>query len=278
MKSTLAKFFMPLALSLVLLIPATSQATPITGQLAINGDAQVGATFLNFLCDQVATGSMPCPAGTGNFIASGPLAQTGSFVPYANDSGFIKNLNQGVQPLNTLFLLSNFLTFSPTGTVLSPDIALDLTFIALGTDTSAQCSAPANPSQVPAQVCTPMIASLVTAANPLGLSAFNLANTTTGSTASFTVAGNARRISTGELTPFNGNFSAVFTSNTGTTDGSYQALLAQFATGGTVTAPYSATFKANLIPTPEPGTTALMLGGLLLLAGGVRLRRLASHQ
>jgi len=276
MKSTLAKFFMPLALSLVLLIPATSQATPLSGQLAINGDASVGATFLNFLCDQMVTGSTPCPAGSGNFIAGGPLAQKGDFIPYANDAGFIKNLNNSVQPLNSMFLLSNFITFSPTGIVANPDIALDLTFIGLGTDTPAQCGAPANPNQQPAQVCTPQVPSLVTAANPNGLSAFNLANTTTGSTASFTVSGNARRISTGEITPFNGNFTAVFTSTQGTTDGSYQALLSQFSTGGTVTAPYSATFKANLVP--EPGTTVLMLGGLLLLAGGVRLRRRVGSQ
>ncbi len=276
MKSTLAKLFVPLALSLVLLIPATSQATPLSGQLAINGDASVGATFLNFLCDQVATGSMPCPPGTGNFIAGGPLAQSGSFVPYANDSGFIKNLSQTVQPLNALFLLSSFITFSPTGTVPSPDVALDLTFINLGTDTPAQCGNPANPSQVPAQVCTPQIPALVSASNPSGLSAFNLANTTNGSTASFSVSGNARRISTGELTPFTGNFTAVFTSNPGSTDGSYQALLATFNSGGTVTAPYSATFRATLVP--EPGTTVLMLGGLLLLAGGVRLRRVGRQQ
>jgi hypothetical protein len=276
MKCTLRNSFMALAFSAVLLIPASSQATPISGSLAINGDAQVGATFLNFLCDIVVTGSTPCPSGSGNFLTSGPAALTGSFVPYANDPGFIKNLNQTVQPLNATFSLSNFLTFSPTGSVANPDIALDLTFIYLGTDTPAQCGAAANPNQVPAQVCTPTISALVSPTNPQGLSPFNLANTTTGSTASFTVAGNARRISTGELTPFQGNFSATFTSNAGTTDGSYQALLAQFNSGGTVTTPYSATFKANIVP--EPGTTALMIGGLLLLIGGSRLRRFSSQQ
>jgi hypothetical protein len=266
-------FLVALACSLVLLIPASLQASPITGTLAINGDATVGATFLNFLCDILVPGSTPCPSGTGNFLTSGAAALSGSFVPYANDPGFIKSLNQTVQPLNQPFSLPNFITFSPTGTV-PPDIALDLTFIFLGTDTPAQCGAAPNPNQVPAQVCTPTIAALVTPPNPNGLSAFNLANTTTGSTASFTVAGNARRISTGELTPFNGTFSATFTNDPGTTDGSYQALLAQFSSGGTVTTPYSATFKATLSPQiPEPGTISLMLGGLLLLVCGARLRR-----
>src|SRR5260370_37209373 len=149
---------------------------------------------------------MPCPGGTGNFMAGGPLAQSGSFVPYANDSGFIKNLSQTVQPLNALFLLSNFITFSPTGTVVSPDIALDLTFINLGTDTPAQCGNPANPSQVPAQVCTPQIPALVSASNPSGLSAFNLANSTNISTASFSVAASAHLISPCNRTPFTAHF------------------------------------------------------------------------
>jgi hypothetical protein len=263
------KIYWALALSVVLLLPASSHATPSTSTLAINGDSQLGLTFVNFLCDIQVPGSTPCPAGTGNFLTTGAGALGGSFVPYANDPGFIKNINYGAQPLNASFSLLNFVTFSPTGTVLPPDIALDLTFIVLGTAGQSGCGAPANSSQV----CTPQSPALVTANNPNGLSPFNLANTAAGSTASITVAGNARRISTGEVTPFNGTFSWTFTSDPGTTDGSYQALLAQFSTGGTVTTPYSATFKANLAdPAPEPGTFYLMLSGLLVVVGRARTR------
>jgi uncharacterized repeat protein (TIGR01451 family) len=229
-----------LAVSLVLLIPVSSQATPITGRLAMKGEVQIGATFLSFPCSINVSGSTPCPAGSGNFLTTGPLALGGSFVPYANDPGFTKNLNLTVQPPNQAFTLANFLTFSPTGTLASPDIALDLTFIILGTDGTTQCGSAASAGQI----CTPTVPALVSASNPMGLSPFNFANTTTGSTVSFDFLGNARRISTGEVRPFNGTFCATFTSTPGTTDGSFQAILPSFfQSGGTVTTAYSMTMN-----------------------------------
>lgn len=273
MRSGLARFvFTAFLFSFVLLLPAPSNATPVSGQLTMGGDATVGATFLTFLCDFI-TGDV-CPANTGDFRVGGPAAQSGSFLPYANGHGYIQSLNQSAEPLNTNFLLSNFITFSPMDT--PADIAFDLTFIFLGTSGQAQCGAPANPSQIPAQVCTPVIPSLVSASNPGGLSAFNLANTSTGSTASFNVKGKVRRISTGETSDFTGEFTAVFTSDPGTTDRSYQALLQTFANGGTITTGYSAQFKAVITPTgiPEPGTISLACGGLLILVGVAGRRRI----
>jgi len=278
MKSIVTNIFVALALSFVVLIPASLQASitdpgsggaSVAGKLQFGGDATVGPTFLTFLCDIVG---LSCPAGSGAFNVGGAVAQTGSFVPYANDTGFIKSLsNTGGQPLNTPFFLSNFVTFNPAGTIMPPDIAFDLTFIFLGNSGQVECAAPVNQSQVPAQRCTPIIPTLVSASNPLGLSAFNLANTPNGSTASFGLAGTVRRISTGAVTPWNGTFTAQFTNDPGTTDGSYQAVLNQLITTGSVTSSYSATFAATTIP--EPQTTALVLGGLLVLLGRVGMRR-----
>jgi len=266
--------FAALIVSSVVLLPTPSFATPVSGSLTMSGDASVGAagTFLTFLCDFVS-GDV-CPANSGDFRVGGPVAQSGSFIAYSGDNGYIKSLNEGPQPLNTLFTLADFITFSPTGTVIPPDIAFDLNFIGLGTEGQADCLAPANPSQVPAQACTPIVASLVTPNNPLGLSPFNLVNTSNGSTASFTVAGTVRRLSTGETSHFIGEFTAVFTSTPGTTDKSYQALLADFEAGNPITTGYSAQFNAIIGQTvPEPGTISLAFGGLLIVAGCLGRRK-----
>jgi len=228
--------------------------------LNITGDATVGATFLNFLCTVTVAGAQPCPAGYGNFITS--PTSNGSFTPYIGDPGFIQSINQIAEPLNTNFLASNFLTFSGLAgaTVLPPDIALDLRFINLGTQGQAACST--NPAlAAPGQNCTPVISALVTAANPLGLSPFNLQNTATGSTASFAVSGTARRISTNEASPFGGLFTAQFTSSPGTANGSYQAILSQLASNGAISTTYSASFTAtavdaSLSPAPDATTTS----------------------
>jgi len=251
-----------LFVALLTLLAIPSFALPISGDLHIAGlgDAQVASTFLNFLCQTIGNPTSPCPAGYGNFQAT---SGTQSFAPYSGDVGFIHSLNNAGQPINQSFSLLNFLIFDPVpgfGTVLPPDIALDLSFIFTGTQGQGQCAiAPA-----PGQNCTPALASLVTPANPGGLSPFNLQNTQTGSTASFSVLGTARRISTNEQSNFIGVFSADFTVP-------YQSYLPTIATGGIVTSPYSATFTANIVP--EPGTMTIMAGGLLLIIGSISLRR-----
>jgi len=242
------------------LLSSTSQATPVSGNLNIDGSASVGAVVLQFLCGFASTpGANPCPANSGNFITS--ATSTGSFTPYVNDPGFIQNISQVAQPINTPFLLSNFITFSPI--LLTPDIALDLTFLYAGDFSDAQCGLAA----APGQICTPLIPGLVSPNNPSGKSAFDLVNTSaSSSTASFSVSGIARRLSTGEQSAFNGVFSAQFSNLT------YQQLLDQLATTGSVSSTYSASFTATTVP--EPGSTMMVLGGLCLALGSISRKHL----
>jgi hypothetical protein len=225
----------------VLTITTPALAIPVTGDLNIGGSsAIVAATSLSFSCNLALTGS--CPANSGNFLVT-PIP-TGSFVPYNGDTGFLKNLSQASQPVGIPFLLSNFLTFNPAGTVVPPDIAFDLTFIFTGVSGQTACTLPA----ASGQTCTPIIPGL-------GLSPFNLQNTQTGSTASFSVAGIARRISTGETSPFRGVFTAQF-------NDPYQTYLPTIVAGQSITNSYSATFRV-----PEPSSVTMLLGGLLLIGG-----------
>jgi hypothetical protein len=242
----------------VLAIPAS--ATSLTalppgqvgGDLALGGSsATVGATFLNFLCN--VTLGQPCSGTYGDFNTI-PVTD-GSFSPYQNTLGYIQSINESTDPINTPFVLNNFLYLAtgPSGTPAESPFTFQLTFIYPGFDGQSGCTeAPA-----PGEVCTPVIAALVTAANPDGLSPFNLQDTNSGFTANFNVAGNVINNTDGSVSPFTGTFSATFNGT------SYQADLATIATGGTVTNPYSATFTATVVP--EPMTFSLFGIGLLAL-------------
>jgi hypothetical protein len=236
----------------------------VPGYLNFSGHALLTTTSVNFLCDVSGVGS--CPAGSGAFTAGAGAAQSGSFVPYANDTGFIKNLSEnGGQPLNTPFLLNNFITFNAAGSIQPPDVTFTLNGISLGVDSQVDCS---NPVVIAGQTCTPQIPQLVSPANPNGLSPFNLMNTANGSILSFSVSGTVTRISTGITTPSTGVFTFVFTDDPGTTDGSFQAELRQLSINGSVTGTYSATFNA-----PEPMTSVLFGSGLLVLGFVLRRKR-----
>jgi hypothetical protein len=108
----------------------------------------------------------------------------------------------------------------------------------------------------PGQICTPVFPGG-------GLSPFNLQNTQTGSTASFSIAGNARRISTGEVSQFTGLFTSQF-------NDPYQSYLPTILGGGTIENSYSATAEATAVPVPEPSSITMLLGGLMLVGGYLR--------
>jgi len=237
-----------LAAGLMFLVPARSDATLIDGsQLNIAGAGAVGATFLNWSCN--APGGPACPAGTGNFGVSN---STGTFLQYNGTFGFIKNLNNTAQPLNTLFSLSNFITFA-----LNSNELIDLTFIPLGTDTpSANCAGLAH--------CTPMVGALVTANNPAGLSSFNLDQNGTGTAATFGILGTIRD-STGSSAPISGTYTAQFN---GQTPSGVLALFAAAGQGG-LNSTYSAQLSFTLVPEPM----ALSLIGIGLVGLGIFRRK-----
>src|SRR5262249_30644923 len=143
----------------------------------------------------------------------------------------------------------------------SPDLVLDLQFVFLGVGGPAQCAA----APAPGQTCTPAIPALVTASNPLGLAPFSFMNTQTGSTLSLSLAGVARRVSTGATSPFGGVLTAQ-------SPVPYQSVLTQLATTGAVTPSYSMSFRA----VPEPGTVLLVSCGLALLGGRRERERTAN--
>nr|AEQ20615.1 PEP-CTERM motif protein [uncultured bacterium CSLF43] len=240
-----------------LIAPAQSYGAPITGTLSITGDATVSATVLTFLCDVMS--ALGCPANTGQFQVTGPLAQSGNFVALANTIGDIKNLDQTSEPINQVFSLPNFMTF-----LNDPNIAFDLTYISAGTGVDCAVST--------STTCTPRIPALVSSSNPLGLSPFNLSNTANGSSASFSVSGETRNVATGELAVFNGTFSATFTDTPGANNQDVAHVLAELAANGHITSPYDGKFVA-VASTPEPATMALFGLGLLFVASAGRKKR-----
>jgi hypothetical protein len=243
--------------ALLLLTPTPSLAVPIFGSFGFGGSsATVGAVFLDFNCTAGITGA-PCPPPTdyGNFNVTFPA--TGAFAGLLGQGGYIHDIDQATTPAGPPLPapFPNFIIF-PT----APDIALDLTRIFLGSSGQAQCGLPA----APGQICTPIIPGLVSPGNPLGLSPYNLQNLPGNqSTASFSFAGIARRVSTGEETPFTGSITSQFAVP-------FQTNLAIIAGGGTITNAYSGTVTVI----PEPGSSSLAVGGILLVAG-FALRRLS---
>jgi hypothetical protein len=240
---------------LLITMPFRSIAGSFDGTLNIGGGVQVGGTFLDFACSIAYTPT--CPAGYGNFSSPSSVIQTGSFVPYGDQFGLIGNLDLTTVPINTNFLFSDFLYFNSSVTLPSPDLALDLTFIPLGVYGQADCFAP----PAPGQTCTPAIPALVSAANPAGLSPFNLTNSAIGSSAFFSFMGLVRTISTGETTPFDGTFTAQFTVP-------YQDLLAELQNG-----PVPVSFAASVSTEAPEGASSVMVGaGILLCVLGRRNR------
>ena len=221
-------------------------ASPITGTLNLSGTFTIGANFLNFC----ATAG-PCPAASGNWNVPS-IGTIDLLTPYADDpnGGLITNLTSVSEPVGTVLPGNGvlFLTFAPSGALPTPDIQFYVTEVFAGVGSSASCGA----APAPGQVCTPT-GSSVTLVNGAG----------GDSSATVTMQGLARRISTNEFD----SLQMVFTSQFNTP---FQSVLSTFGSSGTLTNTFSASFTAGDVP--EPVTSILMGSGLLAL-GLLRRRR-----
>jgi len=228
-----------LVCGLALMAPMPSLAALITGsQLNITGAGIVGATSLTFQCNLSGDTACPGPAGSGDFAVNN---STLSFAQYNGTFGLIKSINNGAQPLNTPILLADFMTFD-----LNSNITIDLVFIPLGNDPiSSTCAG--------MQHCTPQNDALITAANPQGLSAFNLDQNATGTAAVFGLFGIAHDHTDGTSANLAGTITSQFTG-----DNPQQALARALAGS-------SQTYSSNLTLTVVPEPSAMLLGGLGLI-------------
>ena len=119
---------------------SVAEAALLNGIFTIDGleDVRVTSDIINFgeVGDNFAT-----PVGDIQFVTG-----TGSFdIRFdGNEPGEIKDLNLGIQPVGSAFILDNFL-MNP----LAPEMKIRLTYIAPGTGTLAGCT------NVPGAVCTP---------------------------------------------------------------------------------------------------------------------------
>lgn len=241
-----------IAVAIVALIPLSLSATPVTGELFFSGDVTATLTSLNPLCS--APGGPSCAAGQGNFIIN--TTSTGTFsVPTTSPSyGHVMDINNASTPPGQTVSVSNFLTFSSL-----PGVSFTLTQLNVGT--GGACP-PAGGS-----TCTPTDPALVSPSDPLGKTGTIFEDTAAGAVAEFSV--NADAIGTsGEMTPYQGVFSATFTGMT------TAEVLADLAGGGTVTVPYAAKFTpVSTSAVPEPSTASFAILGLLLLLAGAGVRR-----
>jgi hypothetical protein len=256
-----------IALGVTLIFTAPLSATTLLtngSMLVFNGNAQVGATFLNWLCTQPGAPTGGCGTTSGNIAVA---SSTGTFAALNGDFGYIKDISEAGQPIQNVpfATLANFITFVTGANAALPNITLDLTELPEGTDTQSSTCAGINH-------CTPTSPAFVNANNLGGVSGFNLdynasVNSTTASFTFFgivhdNVAGDSPNTAT-----FAGTFSEPISNSTP------QQLLAAIAGGGTVTAAYGQQGTLTLQLVPEPQTTALVLGGLLVLLGKVGMRR-----
>ncbi len=232
----LSKFLaVAVLLGVLAFLPAPASADTIWGTLNITGSVAVGATTIDWF---------PLGGGTGTFKVE--PTSTGSFAPLADTSGTAKDLDVITEPVGSPFSLMDFLTFSAM-----PSWHFDLMYIDPGVFGSADCAA----APAAGQTCTPLA--------PPPKSPFNLANTVSGSTASFVVRGTAYDDMGGPVSMFTGIYTTQFATP-------YQSLLQTVARGGTVQTSYSATYTFTTVP--EPATWSLVISGLLF-AAGAQIRR-----
>ena len=232
------------AILAITLLTQVSFAIPVTGNLKFGGAVDVELDGLVTTMD-----FLPEDTGTGDFEVLGN--STPEFDTLIGTTGTIMDINDTDHPTDTP-LNVQFLTFDA-----NPDIIFNLTGILPATSVApnACLDAPAA-----GQVCIP--------GSPSGgASPFQLVNITAGSSLiSFTVTADAIRVSTGEVTPYTGTFTATFDRM------NFQTVLAQFFNEGEVNTAYDADFNPGFI-IPEPSTMNLLIGALFVGVGALSRKK-----
>jgi hypothetical protein len=241
--------FAVVVLGVLMLVPAPSFATSIYSTCTLgspctfdmSGRGTVTATTITWNSD--AVGNAPdfftLTAGTGVF----------STIP-AGSQESIQNLNLATEPVGTMFAPMAFISF-PTAPTLP---ALLINFIFAGIYSSATCGG----TPAVGQQCTPPGSPFNFVNNPGG-------PTGVEATATFVFKGVS---ADGAAANWSANFTSQF-------NVPFQTILAAFAPGGSGSQSnsYSATTTVTIAAIPEPQTTALVLGGLLVLLGRFGMRR-----
>jgi hypothetical protein len=227
------------------LICATSPAAPISGTFNIAGTITVTPTSIAWTLNDVPFTPERATIGPGD---------TGDFTGLGGTQVVIHNLSSGAEPVGG-FPAQPFISF-----LAAPSLpTLNINFIFPGIYSSAACAT--LPATV-GQTCTPP----GSPANPG--SPFNFVNNPPPAplgpqaTATFVFTG----VTSDGLENWQGNFTSQFTS-------SYQSVLAQLASTGSVSNTFSATFTLTPAgnPVPEAGTMSLL--GLGLVGFSMKLRR-----
>jgi len=220
----------------------------LSGRIQVTQDAGTGAGHILWTSD-VGPGF-----NSEQFTLSGSALDFNGVLVNENGQNTIHNLNNPPQTVGIAFPDFRFIEFTVAGAL--PDLMLN--FINNGAFAAHGCDAPGGAAAV-GQICT-------LPGSPFGF--INLPKSAGGccqSTATFTMSGRTEDL----LSVWTGAFSVNF-------DVPYQTIIAPFLnpTGAASAGPqaYSGTVTITIQAVPEPGTMALLGGGLMLASLAFRRR------
>jgi hypothetical protein len=215
-------------------MPASSQASLLIGTLNFNGNVIIKTGLIQFTNSTlVPNGQITVGTSTGDFAGDSGL--TGTLKDITNNpvGGFPIPTGAGSLPD---FLTAGFIPLTTH---------FNMTFLFPGNQGTAGCGTGGN--------CTPPN------------TPYNLANTQTGSTASFSIMGTELDTTTGMPATFQGLFTAQFPGIP------YSTLLSTIAANGSIPTTISGSLVVSQVP--EVGSLPMLASGLLMIGLALGLRK-----